>query len=166
MKGHNPMRVSIAMILLLLQPALVRAQIVSPLDIKSGGVASEFFVGRQLGKPLVTVNLLNGVTRPGVYHVPQGTNIAQLIAYAGGAHPKANLAEISIQRNVAKKPQLVEVDLDKIIKSTSSFPEVRDSDVVHIDNDVVLDSTVKWVGLAATISSIAVSYFIIQDLRE
>lgn len=37
---------------------------------------SEYWVGREQGKPLIVVNLVNGVSNPGIYHIPIDTDIA------------------------------------------------------------------------------------------
>ena len=142
------------------------AQVTTPLEAPQTP-GSEFFVGKQFGKPLVTVNLISGVSRPGVYHVPVGTDLAQLLAYAGGATGSADLSEISIQRIGAnEKPKLVEVDLDEVFQSTSTIPSVADRDIVHIEQKASLDSTVKWISLFSMVASIGLSLALLNDIQK
>ena len=84
---------------------------------------SEYFVGDALGKPLIAVKLLSGVQRPGVYHVPQGTDLNELISYAGGSQANALLDEVLVKRNHLGVTKNYEVDLKHILKSTSSVPK-------------------------------------------
>lgn len=144
------------------------AQITAPSDYTSGPSAgSEYFVGKELGKPLITVNLLNGVTRPGVYHVPIQTNLPQLIAYAGGALPSVDTSEVRIRRVDREKSLYLERDLDKIIVKNEPFPVLTDKDIVQIRERNNLDGLMKWISLFSAISVTTLSVVLIdQNLRN
>ncbi len=124
---------------------------------------SEYYVGDSLGKPLIAVKLMSGVERPGVYHVPQGTDLSELISYAGGSHSNAHLDEILVKRNYLGVTKNYEVDLEKILKSTTSVPKLVDNDVVFIDRDANLENTVRWVSIVSGILTIALTTFLIID---
>src|ERR1044072_24873 len=72
----RPMNLALTFVLWL--PSLAGAQMTSTTETYNTS-GSEYFVGRDLGRPLITVNLLSGVSRPGVYHIPLKTNLPQLI---------------------------------------------------------------------------------------
>ncbi len=127
---------------------------------------SEYYVGSKLGKTLISVKLLNGVTRPGVYHVPEGTNLSDLIAYAGGANDNANLDEIIVKRIFEKEIKNYEVDLEKIFASTSSVPELANNDSIYIDTDIKLDQTLRWVSIISGVLTIALTAFLISDRND
>lgn len=124
---------------------------------------SEFFVGKNLGRPLVTVNLVNGVQKPGVYHIPVQTDLAQLLSYAGGAGPNSDLEDITIRRRQLGKTQLVNVDLEKILKSTSSIPELQHNDIIHIDQDITTAQTTVWLGIISSLATIALTMVLIDN---
>ena len=84
---------------------LAAAQVVSGFN-RQQHEANEFFVGRELGKPLISINLISGVKHPGVYYVPVGTDMAQLLAYAGGATSEAELESVTLRRQLAKKSEV------------------------------------------------------------
>lgn len=133
------------------------AQVIAPLDANpiSG---QEFFVGKELGKPLITISLLNGVTRPGVYHVPAQTSLPQLLAYAGGSLISSDTSEIRIRRVDRDKSLFIREDLNATINENLPFPQMSDKDVVQI-REKNLDYAVRWVvivsGIATTLLSIA-----------
>lgn len=141
------------------------AQVITPLEAPSFK-GSEFFVGKQYGKPLITVNLVNGVARPGVYHVPVGTNLAQLLAYAGGSDKTSDISLINIQRNVTQQAKVVQVDLASVIKSTRAIPSVRDKDIIQIDPKRTPTDDLLWLRLIGTIFSIGVSFALIYDIDQ
>lgn len=124
---------------------------------------SEYYVGDTLGKPLIAIKLLSGVQKPGVYHVPQGTDLSELLSYAGGVHNNAHIDEILVKRNYLGVTKNYEVDLDKIIRSTSSIPKLADNDVVYIETDTNLEQTVRWVSIVSGIATILLTTFLIID---
>ena len=124
---------------------------------------NEFFVGESLGKPLIAIKLLSGVQRPGVYHVPVGTDLSELISYAGGVHTNADLEEILVKRTYLGVTKNYEIDLEKILQSTSSVPRLADDDVVYIETNAKLDQTMRWVTIVSGILTIALTAFLIVD---
>ncbi len=118
---------------------------------------AEFFVGRELGRPLVTVNLLSGVARPGVYHVPTKTSLPQLIAYAGGTVTNADINDITIRRLEMQKTQVLTYNLNDVIGGKNELPQIEDRDLVHIKQQPSLDTTLRWVALIAGMASIVFS---------
>ncbi|MCB0363925.1 MAG: SLBB domain-containing protein [Bdellovibrionaceae bacterium] len=144
------------------------AQVVNPMAAPPtvSAVASEFFVGRELGKPLISVHLVSGVNKPGVYHVPMGTDLAQLIAYAGGAMEKADLGEVSVRRRDDKGYSVMMVDMEKILIGTATIPPVQSEDVVHIPLKISVERSLTWVSLISGIVSIGLSVAIIQDVNR
>lgn len=118
---------------------------------------SEFFVGRDLGRPLVTVNLLSGVTRPGVYHVPMKTTLPQLIAYAGGTTSNADTSSITLRRTDLQKYKVLRYDLDHTLTHDGEMPSIEDKDLISIPQQASMDTTLRWVALIAGLASISLS---------
>jgi len=139
------------------------AQIFSPNTTTNYGLANEFFVGKDYGKPLVKVNLISGVHKPGVYHVPVGTDLAEVIAYAGGAVDKADLSEITVVRQSGKERSAMDINLKRQLSRANTFTTIADQDIVHIPVDKSMDRTLTWVTILSGIASIALSVAIIDD---
>lgn len=143
----------------------VNAQIITPMNPNSG---REFFVGTTLGQPLMTVNLVNGVTNPGVYRVPIETNMAELFSYAGGVLPESDLSNVVVRR---KQPtgqyQVMTYDFSEAFSNPKEpLPKVSDQDVIQIQQGVSLDRSIKWMTIASMAASILAVIVIIDDRRN
>jgi hypothetical protein len=156
--------VLLAFIFTLTQLEAAHAQLPSP-GSSPKAAGSEFFVGAEMGKPLVTVHLLNGVRTPGVYHVPVETNLAELIAFAGGATDQADLSGVRIRR-ASPEISLLEVDLVKDMKLARSLLPVQDQDIVHIETKVTPERTLTWISILSSIASVVLSIALINDIRN
>jgi len=154
-------RICAALISLLYTNAAVAQLYDTSKQVLSQG--NEFFVGREYGKPLVKVNLISGVQKPGVYHVPAGTDLAEVIAYAGGASEKAKLHDITIVRQNGKERSALEVNLERSLSRSTQLPAVNDQDIVHIPVDRSLDRTLTWVSILSGLASIALAVTIIDQ---
>lgn len=142
------------------------AQVVDPSSIPVTTLASEYFVGKEYGRPLVSIILVGGVAKPGIYHVPMGTNLVQLLAYAGGPTEKADLEDISVRRGSAENQSIIFFNLKRILSSTGSIPSVNDGDVVNLPLKLSIDKSLTWVNLISGVVSIGLSIAIIRDLNR
>ncbi|MCB0361783.1 MAG: SLBB domain-containing protein [Bdellovibrionales bacterium] len=142
------------------------AQIVNPLAAPMNSMASEYYVGKEYGKPLVAVVLVGGVGKAGIYHVPLGTDLAQLLAYAGGANEKADIEQISIRRSSSEGHAVFVVDLQRSLRSAGDLPVVQDGDVVNIPVRISIEKSLSWVSLISGVVSIGLSIAIIRDLNQ
>lgn len=145
------------------------AQITSPFirDQNSGNRSGfEFYVGRDMGSPLITVDILSGVREPGVYHVPIHTDFAQLFSYAGGITESADVSEVRVRRTQGTERTLMEYNLNKEFDKKMDLMIVQDRDVIQIPYKTNLDSTIKWTTLVATIASVLVSAVLIADYKK
>lgn len=147
------------------------AQMTSPFN-KESALGSrqgyEYFVGRDLGRPLITVDLLSGVREPGVYHVPVNTQISELISYAGGALETADLEEVRIRRSQGPSAEvkLVNYNLIQSFREVSPLLIVQDRDAIHIPMRTNLDNTLKWSTLIATLLSVVTSAVLISEYQQ
>lgn len=128
--------------------------------------AREYFVGRDLGKPLITVHLLNGVGSPGVYHVPSDTDLAELISYAGGATERTDLSSVTVRRNERGRFQITELDLEKALKEPIDLFHVQDQDVVQFKQHYNPERTLQWVGIVSAIASIVMTIYLVKDFQK
>lgn len=159
------MRIITALVSISLITSFSWAQVVSPGDFRrmqqTGG--HEYYVGASLGKPLITVNLINGVQSPGVYHVPMQTNLAQLFSYAGGTLHDFDLSEVNIRSEKAGRIQVANFNFEKAIQRDQQLPVLADKDVIHLEKDETLDKSFRWVSLASMLASIALTVVVLED---
>ncbi len=119
---------------------------------------AEYWVGKEEGKPLIVVNLISGVSQPGIYHIPVDTNIAQLIAYAGGSERNSVLSEIQIRRQRQKDQiEFIEYNFEKLARGNSPMPQLADKDVVTIPVSWNIERTAQYIAIIAGITAILLS---------
>ncbi|MCB0415095.1 MAG: SLBB domain-containing protein [Bdellovibrionales bacterium] len=133
--------------------------------LKSTSLTSEYFVGKELGKPLIQISLLSGVQKPGVYHIPIGTDLGQLIAYAGGKNQKSNFSKVNIYRTTEQgTKRTIVYDFESILEDSQKMPDLRSNDLIYINEDkVTLEKTSQWVSIVAGVLSIALSAALINQ---
>lgn len=148
-----------------LSPSFAFAQHSSPLNMAATSVR-EFYVARDMGKPLLTVHLLNGVTSPGVYHIPVDTDVAQLIAYAGGAVPTSDLSEITVRRGKGNNLQITSLDLEKALRSRDDLFHMHDQDIVQIEQKFNAEKPLQYVGIISAIASVVLSVYLVRDIEN
>ena len=129
-------------------------------------MAREYFVGRDLGRPLITVHLLNGVSLPGVYHVPAGTDVAELIAFAGGATAQSDLSGVLVRRPEGRSYKIVEMNLEKSLRDTNDLLRVQDRDVIQIDQKFQAERTLTWVSIVSATATVILTVFMVQDIQR
>ena len=141
---------------------------VNPLSLKdlSRNTGREYYAGIGDGKPLITVNIISGVNLPGTYHVPIDTDISELLSYAGGTLPHADLSKVFLRNSVSSKGiESKTYNVSKIMESTEPFPILQDKDLVHIESRTSLDSTLKWLTIFSLIAT-TVSAVVIIDNQD
>jgi len=98
--------------------------------------ASKYILSAGSDALLMTVKIWGEVTKPGLYDVPIGTDLIELISAAGGPNTRANLSKIKVIHGspnddessvttVNVKQFLTSGDLDKI-------PEIKPSDTIVV----------------------------------
>ena len=161
------LRVGIVLIYLL-QSSWAYAQVINPSGSRrprTGG--REYYVGLNLGRPLLTINLIGGVGLPGVYHVPVNTDMAELFSYAGGTLESANLEEVFVRSKIKTGEfKTKHFNFTKLVKSSQALPLVQNRDVIHIQTKDSLDSTLKWVSIASTVVSLVSAIIVIDQASK
>jgi hypothetical protein len=110
---------------------------------------SEYFYNKTGAEVLRPVKLLGLVNRPGIYHVPENTNLTTLLSIAGGTDHGADLKAITISNPDGKSLQM---DLNEEL-STGKDINLKANDIIYIPekkftfdpnatNNVVIFSTI------------------------
>ena len=128
-------------------------------DLKLTGLADEYAVGKTPGIVMMKINLWGGVRKPGIYHVPIGTDLVSLISYAGGPTANAELQNTRIRRTIENKNNSIPVDVEDLVKGKDSAtnPDLKVNDIVVIPETqpAVGSNTMVVLTLVATLVSIA-----------
>lgn len=101
-----------------------------------GSAASYYYIGKP-GELTMQVNLWGAVKSPGRYEVPSGTDLVQLLSYAGGPLEAASMDDIKVTR-VTKKDGGVtrgeyEVDLEDLRNVDPAKLVLNPGDTIFID---------------------------------
>jgi glyoxylase-like metal-dependent hydrolase (beta-lactamase superfamily II) len=74
-----------------------------------------------------TVNVIGSVRKPGMYTVPKGTSLKQVLAMAGGASERADLKSLRLMRIVGFDRREFDVTLDDVFLHNDTFivPSVK-----------------------------------------
>lgn len=104
--------------------------------LPSASAASYYYVAKP-GELTMQVNIWGDVQKPGRYEVASGTDLVQLISYAGGPTREANLGEVRISRFVrtqaGRNKQLVLVNLEDFYKTDEGKLLLQPGDAIFVD---------------------------------
>jgi protein involved in polysaccharide export with SLBB domain len=111
----------------ILSPGLILAQ------VQPSFKKEDFYMdsGQRL---LIEVHVWGEVNSPGMYRVPDGSTVLDLISKAGGPTQYAALSRIKLSRNDGPKRQNQKINIDKYLDSTQDvdIPVLKPGDTVMI----------------------------------
>ena len=84
---------------------------------------------------LVPVNIWGEVRDPGYYDVPDGTDIARLISYAGGPTEFASLKSVKLTRPESGGADAVNIDYYLETGDVASVPVLQPGDTVYVSRN-------------------------------
>jgi protein involved in polysaccharide export with SLBB domain len=104
---------------------------------KSGASSAAYYYISKPGEITMTINLWGHVRNPGRYEVPISTDIVQLVSYAGGPLPEADLGSVKIARVVrgvdAARTVEFNVNLDHLDKLDEKARRLEPGDTIFIE---------------------------------
>ena len=92
--------------------------------------SGEFVHGQGYGKILIRVLMFGAIPQQGVHYVPEGTDLLFSILYAGGYGDNSKLNGITIRRR--GQQELIDVDLQDLMKDGGRIPKLQDGDIVNV----------------------------------
>jgi len=135
----------------------------------NASAASYYYISKP-GELTMQVNIWGSIQKPGRYEIPTSTDIIQLISYAGGPNPDANMSSVRITRATKKDGVIVRseyfINLDDLPNTESSKLELLPGDTIFIDHTswTTVRDVLTVVTTAAIITS-AVANVIIAKTR-
>jgi hypothetical protein len=112
---------------------------------------------------LINVNLWGHVQRPGIYSVPSGYTLIDLISSAGGPLGTARLSDVRIIRS---NQQVINVDVERFIKTGDSelLPLLQPGDTIIISGSAY-DVFTRFLGIVRDIAIIANAIYLISRIQ-
>lgn len=161
-------------------PAALAAGRDSVLDMKGPQQTAEYIFRNSPRDNLITVQVFGSVVRPGMYYVPEDTDLMKLLTLAGGVETTSELDEVVV-RKMDSKPwagmksdyvkqknantYVVKVD-DLLRKSTSVKPlKMSHDDFVYVpkQESFISNDFAKVVGLVSVVLTGVLTYVIIKE---
>jgi hypothetical protein len=128
-----------AFLLLILLSLNLFAQESQTIMSKSGRLAdrqnaSKYILSAGSDALLMTVKIWGEVTKPGLYDVPIGTDLIELISAAGGPTTRANLSKVRVIHNSPESGEdyVTMVNIKQFLNTGNSadIPEIKPSDTI------------------------------------
>jgi len=100
-----------------------------------------YFYHARPGEATVQISVWGTVPRPGVYEVPDTTNLDKLLTMAGGAPMEARQEDrkpptitVRVYRPEQEgRSQIFEAPLERMLQGDTSYPALRDDDIVVVE---------------------------------
>ena len=125
---------------------------------------SEYILRNYPEESLVTIHVLGAVGKPGLYHVPDKTDVVTLMSLTGGSSTFADLENVVLRkRNPDKVKRL---NLNKMIGTQGLYPEpLHNGDIIFVNSkDPVVDkNTVLVLSVVSVILTIITTSIAIRD---
>ena len=111
---------------------------------------------------LINVNLWGHVQRPGIYSIPSSYGLIDLMSSAGGPLNTARLSDVRIIR---ANQQVINVDVEKFIKTGNSelLPLLQPGDTIIISGSAY-DVFTRFIGIVRDIAIIANAIYLISRI--
>lgn len=117
------------------------------LEFKGPQQTAEYIFKNSPRDVLITVQLFGSVARPGIYYVPEDTDLMKLLTLSGGVLNSSELEEIVVRKGDARtwhglnlrfvdktQDSVYRVDVDKLLKESPNLKPLRMShqDFVYV----------------------------------
>jgi len=125
--------------------------------------ASYYFISKP-GELTMPVNIWGYVRNPGRYEIPTSTDLVQLISYAGGPIPDADLGEVKITSQVHSDTS---VSYNEIVVDVDDLKGVKAGELVLHPGDTIYIDRTGWsafrdaLSIATTVATIATAVTVV-----
>ncbi|MES3038098.1 MAG: hypothetical protein V4736_09350 [Bdellovibrionota bacterium] len=148
------------------------------IDIKAPQQTAEYIFRNTPRDNLIAIQLFGSVERPGLYYVPEDTDLMKLLILSGGVLNSAEMEEIIVRKSgkswlglemkyiEQKSPQTYEVNVDSLLREAPALRPLRleHQDFVYvpqktsmISNDVSKVVTIGSVLLTAILTGLLIN---------
>ena len=124
---------------------------------------SEYFYARNSSEVLRPISIFGRVLKPGLYHVPLGTDLATLIAISGGMQNPEKVEKIIVQTRADGRKEL---GLNDLISRHNEY-KVQGDEIVMIDERTPLLSSdnATFIFVVTSVASLLLTAFLVTRQR-
>ncbi len=129
---------------------------------------AEYFNSNRDQRFEIKVNLVGGVQTPGIYHLPDTTNLIEAISLAGGTVTNADLGNVYVKHPTPSGFETHHYDLSKIISNPEmKFPQITDRDTILIETTNTSQNLVVALSIIGSVLGILTTgYLFYQSGRK
>jgi hypothetical protein len=104
----------------------------------------------------IKVRVWGEVNVPGLYAVPDGTDLLEVLSLAGGPTKNAKLGNVKVVRLVGEEPEVYEIDVDDFVRTGSgeAIMVMEPGDMIVV-RPQFWPRVFQWTGLLSTLALIA-----------
>ncbi len=104
----------------------------------------------------IRVRVWGEVNVPGLYSVPDGTDLLEVLSLAGGPTRNAKLGNVKVVRLVGEETRVIEIDIDKFMeeRTTEALLIMEPGDMIVV-RPQFWPRVFQWTGLLTTLALIA-----------
>ncbi|MBI3557052.1 MAG: SLBB domain-containing protein [Deltaproteobacteria bacterium] len=130
---------------------------------------SEYFNTNLDQRLTIQVQVVGGVSAPGIYHIPDTANLLDALSLAGGTNPNSDLAKVHLRRNEGGQYKTVVYDLAQVLHDTSKpLPALANHDIIMIEpqSQAVSNNLALIATIVGIISSGLLAYVTIHNIQQ
>ena len=129
---------------------------------------AEYFNANKERRFEVTINLVSGVQAPGIYHLPDSTNLLEAISLAGGTVPDADLSKVHVKRTTENGTfQTFQYDLSEIVSEKNvRLPAISDRDTILIETTNRVQNTMLRLAIISIILGVITTAAAVSQARK
>jgi protein involved in polysaccharide export with SLBB domain len=143
-----------------LAPTAARGQAFGRVEETKSNVA--YFYHAQPGEATVQVSVWGTIPKPGIYEVPDTTDLDKLLTMAGGAPLEARQEDreppaitVRVYRpGRGDRAEIFEAPLEDMLRGTAAYPSLRDDDIVVVET-VRPKQPIGWRDVLSVVSTLA-----------
>lgn len=126
--------------------------------------AAEYVMRRFQGERLMPVRIMGGVNRPGIYYLPEGTDVITAISLSGGLMTTSDPSSVKWNQHATQKYRTLDLG-DAIEKPKENNPILGNNDVLLVEERTpwISNNTLTLVTVVASILSVALSVKILRE---
>lgn len=116
----------------------------------------------------VKVNMVGGVQMPGVYHLPDNTNLLEAISLAGGTVNNADLSNVYVKRPTTGGTfETFHYDLSKMVADKDQhLPPIGDHDTVLVETSNASQNWVLTLTILTTVLGIMATGYVFYQANK
>ncbi|MCO5143022.1 MAG: SLBB domain-containing protein [Oligoflexia bacterium] len=142
---------------LIMNPAFARDSAAILKNEGAENLASEYVLRRFSGEKLMPIRIIGGVQKPGVYYLPQGTDLLTAISLSGGLSDTADPDEVVWNQISSKQVHQLEIaDLMKDPMKNNPALGANDLLMIKEKQPVISNNTLLLITAISSIVGIAV----------